>query len=95
MKKAMIILIVGLFLCGLTGMSVAGMADDMMKKADDATQQVNEANAEAQKAKGKMDASEKAMKDASDTKSHTDTMMGNMKEAAKEKTNKAIDDIGK
>ena len=56
MKKIMVTMVTGLFLVGLASLSLAGMTDDLLKKSDEATQKVNEANAQAQEGKQKLDA---------------------------------------
>ena len=95
MKKFMVTMVTGLFLVGLTSLSFAGMADDLMKKSDEATQKVNEANAQAQEGKQKLDAGQEAIEAQSATKQETGDMTQQLKEAAKEKSSETIDNLGK
>ena len=95
MKKFMVTMVTGLFLVGLAGLSLAGMADDLLKKSDEATQKVNEANAQAQEGKQKLDAGQEAIEAQSATKQGTGDMPQQLKDAAKEKSNETIDNLGK
>ena len=95
MKKLMVTMVTGFFLVGLAGLSLAGMADDLLKKSDEATQKVNEANAQAQEGKQKLDAGQEAIEAQSATKQGTGDMTQQLKDAAKEKSNETIDNLGK
>ncbi len=95
MKKFMVTMVTGLFLVGLTSLSFAGMADDLMKTSDEATQKVNEANAQAQEGKQKLDAGQEAIEAQSATKQGTGDMPQQLKDAAKEKSTETIDNLGK
>lgn len=87
-------MVTGLFLVGLGSLSLAGMTDDLLKKSDEATQKVNEANAQAQEGKQKLDAGQE-IKAESATKQGTGDMTQQLKGAAKEKSNETIDNLGK
>ena len=95
MKKFMVTMVTGLFLVGLVSLSLAGMADDLLKKSDEATQKVNETNAQAQEGKQKLDAGQKAIEGQSATKQGSGDMTQQLKDAAKEKSNETIDNLGK
>jgi len=71
MKKLMVTMVTGLFLVGLTSLSLAGMMDDLLKQSDEATQKVNEANAQAQEGKQKLDAGQEAIEAQSATNQGT------------------------
>ena len=94
MKKFMVTMVTGLFLVGLGSLSLAGMTDDLLKKSDEATQKVNEANAQAQEGKQKLDAGQE-IKAESATKQGTGDMTQQLKGAAKDKSNETIDNLGK
>lgn len=95
MKKFMVTMVTGLFLVGLAGMSLAGMADDMLKKSDEATQKVNEANAQAQEGKQKLDAGTQGIDTQGASSQGSSDMTQQLKDAAKEKSNETIDNLGK
>ena len=95
MKKFMVTMVTGLFLVGLTSLSLAGTMDDVLKKSDEATQKVNEANAQAQEGKQKIDAGQEAIEAQSATSEGTGDMTQQLKDAAKEKSNETIDNLGK
>ncbi|MDX2348027.1 MAG: hypothetical protein QNK38_04180 [Nitrospirota bacterium] len=94
MKKFMVTMVTGLFLVGLGSLSLAGMTDDLLKKSDEATQKVNEANAQAQEGKQKLDAGQEINAESA-TKQGTGDMTQQLKGAAKEKSNETIDNLGK
>jgi len=95
MKKLMVTMVTGLFLVGLTSLSLAGMMDDLLKQSDEATQKVNEANAQAQEGKQKLDAGEEAIKSQSATSQGSGDLTQQLRDAAKEKSDETIDNLGK
>ena len=95
MKKLMVTMVTGLFLVGLTSLSLAGMMDDLFKKSDEATQKVNEANTQVQEGKQTLDAGQEAIKAQSATNQGTGDMTQQLRDAAKEKSNETIDNLGK
>ncbi len=96
MSKLTLALLTGIFFVALSGLSSAGMMDDMLKKSDEATQKVNDANAKAQETGKTMDAEhQKAIDAQSSAKQESGDLSQQLRDAAKEKSNETIDSIGK
>ena len=92
MPKFPLIILTVLLGVVLAGFASAGMMDDLMKKSEEASQTVNEANAEVQKAGETLDAGQQqAIEAQGATTQGSGDVTHQLKEAAKEETNKAID----
>ncbi|MGE0474829.1 MAG: hypothetical protein AB7P17_14440 [Nitrospirales bacterium] len=92
MKRFLTGLLAVLFVCGLTGFSTAGMMDDLKGQADQATDTMESKGAEASQ----------SIKAQGTAKEKGGSMMDQVKEGAKEKTedakektNEMIDNVGK
>ncbi len=89
MKRFVTGLMAVLFVFGLTGMSSAGMMDDLKGKAEEAKGQASETMENKEAEAGQSIEAQGAAKEEGGG------MMDQVKEGAKEKTNEMIDNVGK
>lgn len=89
MKRSIAGLLAVLFAFGLAGVSTAGMMDSLKGKAEEAKEQAHGTMESTEAEAGKSIEAKEA------TKPEAGSMMDQVKEGAKEKTNEMIDNVGK